>query len=38
MAVSGFRHVPVLDTDDKIVGIVSPPRVTAFLKAHFEGG
>lgn len=38
MAVSGFRHVPVLDTDDKVVGIVSPPRVTAFLKTHFEAG
>jgi CBS domain-containing protein len=35
MAVSGFRHVPVLDVDDKIVGIVSPPRVTAFLQQHF---
>jgi len=36
MAVSGFRHVPVLDVDDKIVGIVSPQRVTAFLKQHFD--
>ena len=36
MAVHGFRHVPVLDTDQKIVGIVSPFRITGFLRAHFE--
>lgn len=38
MAVSGFRHVPVLGPDDHIVGIVSPQRVTAFLEKHFGGG
>ena len=36
MAVSGYRHVPVLDMDQAIVGIVSPQRVTAFLQKHFE--
>lgn len=36
MAVSGYRHVPVLDMDQSIVGIVSPQRVTAFLQKHFE--
>ena len=36
MAVSGYRHVPVLDMDHKIVGIVSPQRVTTFLQKHFE--
>ncbi|MCA9214997.1 MAG: CBS domain-containing protein [Planctomycetales bacterium] len=35
MAVSGHRHVPVLDVDETIVGIVSPQRVTAFLNRHF---
>ena len=35
MAVSGYRHVPVVDLDDKIVGIVSPQRVTAFLRKYF---
>lgn len=34
MAVSGYRHVPVLDTSDKLVGIVSPRRVTEFLRTH----
>jgi CBS domain-containing protein len=33
MAVSGYRHVPVVDIDGQIVGIVSPQRVTAFLLA-----
>lgn len=37
MAVLGFRHVPVLDLDDKIVGIISPQRVTEFLMANFKG-
>ncbi|MCA9232814.1 MAG: CBS domain-containing protein [Planctomycetales bacterium] len=32
MAVSGHRHVPVLDNQQNIVGIVSPQRVTEFLK------
>jgi CBS domain-containing protein len=34
MAVSGFRHVPVTNFDQKIVGIVSPQRVTEFLRKH----
>jgi CBS domain-containing protein len=34
MAVSGFRHVPVVDLDKKAVGIVSPHRVTVFLNEH----
>jgi CBS domain-containing protein len=36
MAVAGFRHVPVLNLDDELVGIVSPQRVTAFLHRHFK--
>ncbi len=32
MAVSGYRHVPVVDGEEKIVGIVSPQRVTKFLR------
>jgi len=36
MAASGLRHVPVLDANEKIVGIVSPQRITAFLQQHFE--
>jgi len=32
MAVSGFRHVPVTDIEQKVVGIVSPQRVAEFLR------
>ena len=36
MAASGHRHVPVLDPNERIVGIVSPIRVTTFLQRYFE--
>ncbi len=36
MAVGGFRHIPVLDVNEKIVGILGPRRVTAYLMEHFE--
>ena len=36
MAISGYRHVPVLDKSDQLVGVVSPQRVTAFLQRYFE--
>ncbi len=36
MAVSGYRHVPVLNLEKNIVGIVSPQRVTGFLQQHVE--
>lgn len=36
MAVSGYRHVPMLDVDDKLAGIISPQRVTAFLQEHYD--
>lgn len=37
MAVHGFRHVPVINSSDgKIVGIVSPHRVTGFLQSYFD--
>ena len=35
MAVCGFRHVPVVDVNENVVGIVSPQRVTEFLKTQF---
>jgi CBS domain-containing protein len=38
MVVAGYRHVPVLNLRDKLVGIVSPQRVTAFLSRHHEAG
>lgn len=34
MATGGFRHIPILDVDDKVVGILGPRRVTNFLKEH----
>jgi len=36
MAVSGYRHVPVLNLQDDLVGIVSPQRVASFLQENFE--
>lgn len=36
MAMCGYRHVPVLDLHDKLVGIISPQRVTEFLQHHFK--
>lgn len=32
MAVSGYRHVPVVDLDEKLVGILSPHRMTKFMR------
>ena len=32
MAISGYRHVPVLNLSDRLVGILSPQRVTKFLR------
>ncbi len=36
MAVGGFRHVPVLSIEDKIVGILGPTRLMAFLVQHMD--
>jgi len=36
MAVSGFRHVPIVNVDDKVVGVLGPRRVTAYLRNHFK--
>ncbi len=35
MAVSGYRHVPVVDLNEKLIGIISPHRVTSFLQNYF---
>jgi predicted transcriptional regulator len=35
MAVAGFRHVPIVDLNEKLVGIVSPQRVIQFLSRSF---
>jgi CBS domain-containing protein len=36
MAAAGYRHVPIVSEDEKVVGIVSPHRVAEFLQAHFK--
>ena len=36
MAVSGYRHVPIVNIDGKLTGIASPQRVTAFLQKFFQ--
>jgi CBS domain-containing protein len=36
MAVMGHRHVPVLDRDHKILGIVTPRRITSFLLSRVD--
>jgi len=36
MAIGGFRHVPILDVDDKVVGVLGPRRVSEYLQAHLE--
>ena len=36
MALCGCRHVPVLDLNENLVGIISPQRVTEFLHQHFQ--
>lgn len=32
MAVAGFRHVPILDMNEGIVGIIGPRRTVSYLK------
>ena len=36
IAVAGFRHVPVLDVHERVVGVLSPRRVFAFLQNLLE--
>jgi len=36
MAVGGFRHVPILNMDEKLVGVLGPRRVTAYIRKHFN--
>ena len=35
IAVAGHRHVPVLDLNEKVKGVVSPRRVFDFIEKHF---
>ncbi len=38
IAVAGYRHVPVLDINDKVVGVISPHRVFEFVQLRFNCG
>ena len=38
MATGGFRHIPVLDVDDKVVGLIGPRRTTEYLQMHLPTG
>ena len=37
MAAAGYRHVPVVAADEKVIGMVSPQRVVEFLLEHLDG-
>lgn len=34
IAVAGYRHVPVLGVNEDVVGVISPRRVLAFIRAR----
>ena len=36
MAATGYRHVPVVDLDEKLIGIIGPLRVTTFLQTRYD--
>lgn len=38
MAATAIRHVPILDESERIIGIVSPRRVTSFLTSFLVEG
>ena len=38
MAVGGFRHIPIVDVDGKVVGIIGPRRILNYLERYFEPG
>lgn len=35
MAVGGFRHLPVVNLEEKLVGMLGPRRLSAYLCRHF---
>jgi CBS domain-containing protein len=36
MAVGGFRHVPIVDVDGHVVGIIGPRRILNYLEPHIK--
>jgi len=37
MTNGGFRHIPVVDINGKLIGLIGPRRLTSYLKQHFAG-
>ena len=37
MATGGFRHVPIVNADGKLVGLIGARRIIHYLKQHFGG-
>ena len=35
MTNGNFRHIPVVDVDGKLIGIIGPTRLTSYLKQYF---
>ncbi len=35
MSVGSFRHMPVVDVDGKLTGVIGARRITAYLQKHF---
>lgn len=36
IAVAGHRHVPVLDMDDRLMGVIGPRQVFEFLQSYLD--
>jgi len=36
MSVGGFRHLPVLNLEEQVIGVLGPRRVNAYLCQHFS--
>lgn len=35
ISVHNFRHVPIIDVDQAVTGVLGPKRVTEYLQKHF---
>ena len=36
MSIGGFRHIPILDIDERLVGVIGPRRVINYLHGYFQ--
>ncbi|MDX1564901.1 MAG: CBS domain-containing protein, partial [Phycisphaeraceae bacterium] len=37
MAIGELRHVPVLDVDGRVIGLITPRRILAFIQQQIRG-